>query len=235
MLSKKPQILLYDEEYFRYIFKKTEKIVSAVFYTTRSMRNTDTKDIVISDIEASARTLMETCHKTLKATGGSAQVRIEDLALSLIQLETTLTIGGAANCIDRGLLEVFRHEIDSLHRGLRKYVHTDDSDLFQVDDHMVLPRIAVRSERGKERSLQPQRREGSFASSGGVGASSGQQDRRTRIIDILRDKGAATIKDISTIITDCSEKTIQRELIGLIKDGIIQREGERRWSKYKPV
>ncbi len=232
MLSKKPHILLYDEEYFKSIFKKTEKIVSAVFYTTRSVRNSDTKDIVISDIENAARTLMEICHRTLKATLGSAQVRVEDLALALIQLETALVVGGAATCIDRGLVEVFRHEIDSLHRGLRKYIHGNETELFPADEPVALPRSALRGERSKDRPFSTLR--GSAERSGAAPAL-GENNRRSRILGILKDKGDATIKDISTLITDCSEKTIQRELLGLIKDGIITREGERRWSKYKLI
>jgi predicted HTH transcriptional regulator len=46
---------------------------------------------------------------------------------------------------------------------------------------------------------------------------------------------AVSIKDIRTAITGCSEKTIQRELANLISQGLIKREGERRWSVYKPV
>ena len=61
------------------------------------------------------------------------------------------------------------------------------------------------------------------------------RSRKDRILDIIKDKGEATIKDISSNVTDCSEKTIQRELIDLIKDNIILRDGERRWSKYKMV
>jgi DeoR/GlpR family transcriptional regulator of sugar metabolism len=55
------------------------------------------------------------------------------------------------------------------------------------------------------------------------------------VLNVIRDKGNATIKDIIEVVKDCSEKTIQRELIVLIKDGIIIREGERRWSKYRLV
>ena len=41
-----------------------------------------------------------------------------------------------------------------------------------------------------------------------------------------------SIKDISTRIKGCSEKTIQRELNNLVSNGKIQRIGEKRWSRY---
>ena len=49
---------------------------------------------------------------------------------------------------------------------------------------------------------------------------------------ILEAKGQASMKDIATIISDVSEKTIQRELNAMIEDNIIKRQGERRWSVY---
>lgn len=59
--------------------------------------------------------------------------------------------------------------------------------------------------------------------------------RREIIIQMLRDKKDLSIKDIAAEITDCSEKTIQRELVELLKKGIIKKTGERRWSRYSLV
>jgi DNA-binding transcriptional ArsR family regulator len=57
-------------------------------------------------------------------------------------------------------------------------------------------------------------------------------DRAERIKTVLEAKPNATIKDIAEVITDVSEKTIQRELNSLIEKGQVIREGERRWSRY---
>lgn len=61
-----------------------------------------------------------------------------------------------------------------------------------------------------------------------------KRTRRDAILALFKDnKGRElTIKDISGIITDCSEKTIQRELIALMAEGKIKKRGERRWSRY---
>ena len=56
--------------------------------------------------------------------------------------------------------------------------------------------------------------------------------RRNVILDVLRTKQELSIKDISTIVTDCSEKTIQRELLGMVEEGMLTKTGERRWSRY---
>lgn len=56
--------------------------------------------------------------------------------------------------------------------------------------------------------------------------------RRESILKILRTKGEITIKDIAYLVRGVSEKTIQRELISLINEGVVRREGKRRWSRY---
>jgi len=65
--------------------------------------------------------------------------------------------------------------------------------------------------------------------------SKGQQGRLGTILDLVRSGGGLSIKDISAVVKDCSEKTIQRELAELIRQGLIRRVGERRWSLYEPV
>jgi len=57
-------------------------------------------------------------------------------------------------------------------------------------------------------------------------------NRQSIIINLIRKKKEVTIKDIAEVIRDCSEKTIQRELIALIDAGVLKKVGERRWSKY---
>ena len=59
-----------------------------------------------------------------------------------------------------------------------------------------------------------------------------KEGRRSVIIRLLRTKGESTVKDISSVIADCSEKTIQRELLSLTETGIVSKKGERRWSTY---
>jgi hypothetical protein len=56
--------------------------------------------------------------------------------------------------------------------------------------------------------------------------------RSEEILKIIKDNGKVTIKDISNQIKNCSEKTIQRELIKMVSLNQIKKEGERRWSTY---
>jgi hypothetical protein len=62
-----------------------------------------------------------------------------------------------------------------------------------------------------------------------------QTDRKAAILHFVLQKRAVSIKEICAVVPDCSEKTVQRELGSLIAAGLIIREGERRWSVYKPA
>ncbi len=56
--------------------------------------------------------------------------------------------------------------------------------------------------------------------------------RQSIIINLLKRKKEIMVKDVSEIIHDCSEKTLQRELLTLVSQGVLAKEGERRWTKY---
>jgi len=57
-------------------------------------------------------------------------------------------------------------------------------------------------------------------------------NRKNLIIEMLKKKGGLGIKDFIKVIVGVSEKTIQRELLSLVAEGLIRKEGERRWSRY---
>lgn len=64
-------------------------------------------------------------------------------------------------------------------------------------------------------------------------APAGNAERRESIMAVLRAKGASYIKDISLVVRDVSEKTIQRELSQMVAEGLVVRKGDRRWTTYE--
>lgn len=222
--------VLNDTEYYKYIFKKTEKMACAVFYILRAEVNNRQKDIVKDDLEVSAQTLLKVALESLQSTERDREERMMTLKYALIGFESKLRVANAARLLATELLEVFLHETDSVLRSLRKYTEPTIVNPLVGSD---VPFESARDRkplRIKQDTLLSERTVGKVESNG-----QSVQNRRERVLNVLRDKGEATIKDIVEIITDCSEKTIQRELISLIKDNVVSREGERRWSKYKLV
>lgn len=56
--------------------------------------------------------------------------------------------------------------------------------------------------------------------------------RQSIIIGLLKRKKEIMIKDVSPLISGCSEKTIQRELSEMVADGVLVKFGEKRWTRY---
>lgn len=59
-----------------------------------------------------------------------------------------------------------------------------------------------------------------------------KHERRDVILGLLRERKRISVRDVALIVTDCSEKTLQRELLAMVEEGILRKEGERRWSTY---
>lgn len=216
-------VMLQDAEYYKYIFKKTEKICLAVFYILRTNEDADNKDTVVSDLEDASRTLLDTALVSLDTPKMSLDGVMRELRFALVTLESYLRIAHVSRHLSAQHLEVFLREIASLQRGLRGYTDRGSMNPFETGEaEPMRERKMVRAATGAPSRSVTQ-------------TVLGERSRKDRIIDILKDKGSATIKDITDVVTDCSEKTVQRELIALIKDGIVHREGERRWSRYSIV
>ena len=97
---------------------------------------------------------------------------------------------------------VFVNEIDSVLRGLSKYL-PEQEVVLEVESQRRSDPIQNR------RVTVPQKGEGG----GAIGthtATAPKGDRKDRILSVIQEKGQASIKDISEVVTDCSEKTIQR-------------------------
>lgn len=62
-----------------------------------------------------------------------------------------------------------------------------------------------------------------------------KEERKQNILAVLLKQESAMIKDFSSVIKGCSDKTIQRLLIKMVHEGVLKREGDRRWSRYSIV
>lgn len=56
--------------------------------------------------------------------------------------------------------------------------------------------------------------------------------RTEMILSVLRSGGDLSIRDVAAQLPEYSEKMIQRELADLVASGVIQKVGEKRWSRY---
>lgn len=62
--------------------------------------------------------------------------------------------------------------------------------------------------------------------------SSQTSTRRADILSLFSHKDRISVKDAVGTVPGVSEKTIQRELLAMVADGVLKKDGERRWSTY---
>lgn len=225
------QRLVQIDEYYNYVFKKTEKIVSVVFYVANKISDERAKS-VFEDILASAREAHNTVLQSLETRLHVAEEELRAIAHKLIILESKLRIAESSGYLAPEAMHVFASEIDGVLRNVNKFLRATSA--FDDVNYGLGSMFGIDMQGGAaEHTAQPTRTavpSTAAATSTPTNAASGS--RRDRIKTVLKTKPEASIKDIAEVITDCSEKTLQRELNAMIDDHEVERIGERRWSKY---
>ncbi len=62
--------------------------------------------------------------------------------------------------------------------------------------------------------------------------STDNEGRRQNILNVIKSHRNASMQDIQKFVTGCSDKTLQREIVGLIAAGMIRKDGDKRWATY---
>lgn len=229
--TQSTQKLIQDDTYYKYIFKKTERIVSVVFYITQSIQEKDKYVRHVRDIEDSAQGLHNAVLGSLNVRAHVAEESVQDVTHALVMLESKLRVAQAMGLVTTEVLQVIDNEMDSVLRALARY--SNEEQLLANRTPAPTPVAVPAHKRPTARSAASSSGSSSAATASATTASnSDTSTRRARILTIVEAKGEVSIKDITDIITDVSEKTIQRELNAMIEDNQIKRIGERRWSKY---
>lgn len=237
--KKADGLLIYNPEYYSFIFKKTEKIVSAVFYITEGKKDKNTNTDTVSYIQNAAENALDAVLDALSrevVENGQIEAGAHK---ALLRLRSAFQIAHAAGIMRTDYVDVLTREIDDVIRNLHMMSTRDDR----------FSSLAFNEEREYADALRSQKlREPAKTASKVAKGLAGQTivrerqtterkvsavSRRDAILSVLRSKGNASIKDISDVVLDCSEKTIQRELTDMINKGQVVREGERRWSRYR--
>lgn len=231
-----------DSNYYASVFKKTEKIISVIFYVLSETKTTTKNETHLDTIRARALRTHERSLQTLSLQGHEQLSGLEDFRFDLVALGSTLRIAQLAGVIGVDVYTLINEQLDAVLRYLTNhYLDSAGLPLSELTDgYISAGKVAVssanrpragatvgESTRQRRVSIPP----GDISSDAYL-VYSQLTDRAERIKTVLEAKPQATIKDIAEIITDVSEKTIQRELNSLIEKGQVRREGERRWSRY---
>lgn len=224
-----------DEAYFTSVFKKIEKITSVIFYVLSHIDKSQKDNIHVKRIEERTITVHNTAIKSLSYQSAAVAEGLIEFQYELVGLESALRVAQAAGAISQEVLHLLLEQIDSVQRFINNH-YTKETALSIDIAETTLPEASSTTKKtattvGAPRKRRVQIPAGDISTDAYL-VYSQMTDRAERIKTVLEAKPQATIKDIAEVITDVSEKTIQRELNSLIEKGQVIREGERRWSKY---
>ena len=225
-----------DEAYFTNVFKRVEKTVSVIFYVLSETKLSPNTETHISIIKDRALKTHELSLETLKLQSHDQHEGLLRLQYELVALMSTLRIAQVSRVIPVDIMRLLEEQLDAILRYLNNHYLTREG--LAVDDSLEVSSVRTAARPKAASTSTRQRRVNIPAGDISTDAYlvySQLTDRAERIKTVLEAKPQATIKDIAEVITDVSEKTIQRELNSLIEKGQVMREGERRWSKYSVV
>ncbi len=225
------------DSYFVFVFKKTEKLATALYMVTN----------LFSDSEPMKWTLRKKVSEMLSFILGyknavSGQpffiTSVKDRVLDIISL---LEVSSKSGLVSPMNFSILREEFFNLVKVLdeRKLSGADSSDNSLPKSFFEIPRNfpSAISDKNTNRDDSDMVHLSDTNIKDKMPENTSQTifkktNRQNIILGLLKKKKELSIKDIAGTIRDCSEKTIQRELILLIESGTIKKIGERRWSKY---
>jgi DNA-binding transcriptional ArsR family regulator len=228
-----------DTNYYNNVFKKTEKIVSVIFYILSETRTDKMSETHIESIKDRSLKTHELSLGTLSLQPHELSEKLLEFQYGLVALESTLRIASMARVVPQDIFMLLTDQIDAVLRYINNHYLQNDGVSVEELTEVVVPKSTQKSvtKSAGSSSTPTQRQRRVSVPAGDISTDaylvySQLTDRADRIKTVLEAKPQATIKDIAEVITDVSEKTIQRELNSLIEKGQVIREGERRWSRY---
>ena len=243
---------LNSKHIYEFANKKTEKLVTALYMVTDCM---DTEDALKAKLRELGVELLSDMYKVGslspidRHTHISTSIARVDEILSFVEI--SCTIGFISEMNTSILKKEFLTLIGELESHLVKDKHftfTLDQEMFSIPT--LLEDTSAKQSQMERNSIKDKRKNFntmSFTKSGfgsssqhtphtakHVSSVSDKTDRTAKILSLVSGKDVS-IRDISTAFTDCSEKTIQRELNALVSKGQIKKTGSKRWSRYQLV
>jgi len=219
----------------KFIIQKAQKITSALYLITDLIKDSDSIKWEIREegiALVSSALMLNTSYAVEKEHALRLFLSTSDKLLSFLNIcliSSVISNMNATIVINeiQSIVDYIKKEQMMSEKSLPGYILSDE--FFATDDSNKLEAVKVKGQAGTNKITGS-----SVAKNIGIGSDKNvrQTTRKDDILNLLKKESNLTIKDFAKVIKDCSEKTIQRELISLVKEGVVKRAGERRWSTY---
>src|ERR1035437_1265085 len=235
--------LISGDEHLFYVFKKTERIVTALYLVTNLIKDNDPLKWEIRE------RCMSLISSTVALAGIDSQEKNSYMRFflsSILETRTFVNISFGSHIISKMNAEMIIGEIDALVIHMKDralddasragYVlsksffaadmpsRTDDKGQVKQDERNTPTSFSDRVNQSVSFTKTAQ--------NNAFPKDNQKNGRKISIMELLKKQPNLTIKDITKVISNCSTKTVQRELSDLVHAGMVNKEGDRRWSRY---
>lgn len=238
-----------NKSFENYVFKRAEKVSLAVHLLCTLLEDNEPAKLRLKELSIS----LLTASMSLLEPGYNNQKNIQKILLILSETFSIFEIVQISRLISEMNCEIIKEEIVKV----SKIITTRDGfyDLngrsFMSKDFFNVPQFSNTLERKVQGGLSSSFAGTVYKGQKDIKDSEVSYEKNTRatpmavhedknkrqemILSMLKDEKTLTVKDFSKEIKGCSEKTIQRELLQLVGNKTLKKEGERRWSRYSLV
>lgn len=248
---------LLDKPFYEFVNKKTEKIITALYLVSDCMDNSDP---IREKLRLIGVRLMSDIYHLSVASPVDRQTEIALPLSNISEIISLLKVSFMVGFISEMNALILQDELVKLATQLRESINQDKNYLLSLDSKMFAVEPIVSSKDNSRNNqlnmesnlalnnsfykghkldvsfmnnLSPLENDMSNSKKTQRSSPSERNNRREKILSLIKGKKNISIKDISLSFPDCSEKTISRELNVLISKGHIKKTGAKRWSRYQ--
>ncbi len=234
------------EEYLLYVFKKTEKITSALYLVSGLIKDDEP---LKWELRHRGMDLLSSSFTASSSLPGDKNVVIQSLFTAALETVSILNVARISGLVSDMNHSILVKEIDQVLVMLRdRLAESAENAGYILSESFFKTPSLFSSGFSTDARTKGSIYQDPVKGHGGNGAHTtnvkvthaheyqNSTDKKTKrqdeIVTILKEQSNLSVKDFTRVIKDCSEKTIQRELLDLVEKGIVKKEGERRWSRY---
>jgi hypothetical protein len=248
---------LLDKPFYEFVNKKTEKIITALYLVSDCMDNSDP---IREKLRLIGVRLMSDIYHLSVASPVDRQTEIALPLSNISEIISLLKVSFMVGFISEMNALILQDELVKLATQLRESINQDKNYLLSLDSKMfaVEPIVSNKNNGRNDQlnmesnltlnnsfykgqrldvsfinKLSPLENDVSNSKKTQRSSPSERNNRREKILSLIKNKKDISIKDISLSFPDCSEKTISRELNVLISKGHVKKTGAKRWSRYQ--
>ncbi len=241
----------FEDQQMEAVIKRTEKVVSAIHLVTNLVSDSDS---IKWAIRGNAVSLIRRLFPAAGESVFGRQEAFRQTAKTINENSSLIEVAKLSKLISEMNAEIIKKELESLKVFIEDINKSETSPEFILsglfDDDGGKRELPGGANLLPQKNIKDTNHKGHFYKGHALPGRSPKKTfntktikdkkntlaekdaRKTAIINLFKKNKELMIKDISSAIYGCSEKTIQRELNALLKDKVIKKVGEKRWSKY---